>query len=177
LRSEPARGGAPAFPEVTAGKEHSFLQQLTRGGKISISGVALALLLFFFPWVDISCGGQKVISLSGWNLAMGTGMPERGSAQPIFWLVPLGAVVILLLLHFVSTGKLRRQKGRGWLTLAAVVPTLVLVLKYFQMKSEAQKAGLGVDFTFWYLCTLLAFVVAAVGANLDRSPRPRSDTS
>ena len=40
-------------------------------GKISSGLLGLAVLLFLLPWITVSCGGQKVFSFSGTDLAIG----------------------------------------------------------------------------------------------------------
>jgi hypothetical protein len=58
---EPAHG-APAQPTGNG----ATLFNLARGAK------AVALLLFFLPWVTVSCAGQELASMSGYDLAMGS---------------------------------------------------------------------------------------------------------
>lgn len=59
---EPAQGGAPAQPDGNG----ATVFNLARGAKV------IALLLFFLPWVTVSCAGQELASMSGYDLAMGS---------------------------------------------------------------------------------------------------------
>ena len=64
-------------------------------GKV-ISGPAaiLILFLFFLPWVAVSCEGMPQSELSGLQLAT----DSSAGGDPIFFMVPLAALVSLLLL-------------------------------------------------------------------------------
>lgn len=92
---------------------------LARGAKL------VALLLFFLPWVTISCADQTLATMSGYDLAtgsvtvhnpMGGGTatpPSSGNEQPD---VPVLAAAILIVLALALTFVLKR----GQATLAAM---------------------------------------------------------
>jgi hypothetical protein len=40
-------------------------------GKISTGMMGFALILFLLPWISLSCGGQKVFTFSGTDMAIG----------------------------------------------------------------------------------------------------------
>lgn len=69
MASEPDPAGAappPASPAPSAAKSGGRLFNLARGLK------GIALLLFFIPWVTVSCGGTELVSMSGYDLATGS---------------------------------------------------------------------------------------------------------
>ncbi|MDP8995215.1 MAG: zinc ribbon domain-containing protein, partial [Pseudomonadota bacterium] len=64
--AEPSAAPAPAAAaaDASAGPLSNILT-LARGAK------GLALLCFVLPWMTVSCAGQKLVSMSGFNLATG----------------------------------------------------------------------------------------------------------
>lgn len=64
LDTEPGPAPAPPPPPSSGGGLPFF--NLGRGAK------GLALVMFFLPWVTVSCAGQELITMSGYDLATGT---------------------------------------------------------------------------------------------------------
>jgi hypothetical protein len=134
------------------------------GGKF-ISGPAatLVLLLFFLPWVTVSCSGVPVGEFSGYDLALGGGELE---GEPLFWLIPLAAVVTLGLLFMARRNSdLAGKAGWGQAT-AAVVALLVLLTKWLQVRNEAEGVfEILIEPALWG--TLLGLLAVVVGAALE----------
>lgn len=65
-------------------------REASTGQRVSLGSAVLALLLFFLPWVDVSCMGVGK-AMSGFDLASG------GSS--LLWLVPTAMIVTLIVLY------------------------------------------------------------------------------
>ena len=102
-------------------------------GKV-ISGPAaiLILFLFFLPWVGVSCDGLPANEYSGFQLAAD---PDLNS-DPIFWLVPVTAVITLLLL--VSTlWKPAWETNANWgMVGASIAGLFVFLLKWLLLRGQ-----------------------------------------
>jgi hypothetical protein len=85
---------------------------LSNGYKVSSSSAALAIVCFFLPWVMVSCSGQPLLSLSGWDLAAGktleTGFgSEKMPGEPLMFLALLPGLAVFGLAYLTSVrGKL-----------------------------------------------------------------------
>ncbi len=107
MASEPI---APMGSGVPASDRGAMLFNLGRGAKV------LALLFFFLPWVTVSCAGQELASMSGYDLAMGSVTitnPMTGASE-----TPPGAgqrdmPVIIAALLIVGALALTFVLGRG----------------------------------------------------------------
>jgi hypothetical protein len=101
----------------------SFLSQRNLASILKV----VALLLFFVPWVTLSCGEQTLVSMSGYNLATGTaafhnpmtGAIETppGGAQSDIWVILGGALIAASLL----IGLLLRNRQGAMLAIAATL--------------------------------------------------------
>jgi len=102
-------GPAPAPPTPAGGGLPFF--NLGRGAK------GLALVMFFLPWVTVSCAGQELITMSGYDLATGTismrnpmtGAVESPPGNAQGGDLPVLIAAILILGSLVVTFVLRRQ--------------------------------------------------------------------
>ncbi len=114
-------------------------------GKV-ISGPAavLIIVLFFLPWITVSCEGVPVGEFSGYNLASGT-VPQGSDdifsggqvdGDPILFVIPLIGLVTLVLLG-ITIWKSSFETNASWgQIIAAFIGLLVLVLEWLQMRSQ-----------------------------------------
>jgi len=114
----------------------------------------VALLLFFLPWVTVSCAEQTLISMSGIDLATGsitmtnpmTGVSESppGAGKGDL-LVIVGAVLILLALAagFVLKGRTAAQTAIAGTGLAAGVLAYTVLVRIPASAREGAIAGGG----------------------------------
>lgn len=171
----------------------SMLFNIGRGAKL------LALLFFFLPWVTVSCGGQELASMSGYDMAMGsvtvtnpmTGAKETppGAGERD---MPTIAAAVLIIVALGATFVLSRSLGglvaaAGSVVAAALVAYTVLVRVPGKMTEGpalgggAESAGMNaqqmaemikVETATGAWLTLLALIAAAV---LNWVSRTRSD--
>lgn len=191
MASEPV-GPDPATPPAASAARGSMFYNLGRGAKL------VALLLFFLPWVTVSCAGQELASMSGYDLAMGsvtvtnpmTGASETppGAGERD---VPVIAAAVLIVLALGATFVLARGTGAlvaagGALIAAVLISYTVFVRIPGKMHegpsggADAAAAGMNeqqlaeliqVNHATGLWLTLLA-LAAAIGLNLmaRRSP-------
>lgn len=137
-------------------------------GKV-ISGPAAILILFvfFLPWVGVSCEGLPTTELSGLELAT---EPDIGG-DPIFFVVPLAALVSLLLL--VSTlWKPAWETNANWgLVVASLAGLLVFLLKWLQLQGSNDAFEVTILPALWV--TIVGLLGIGLGAVFDlwRTPK------
>jgi hypothetical protein len=156
-------------------------------GKV-ISGPAavLILVLFFLPWITVSCDGADVGEFSGYNLAASVS-PEDDedifgesniSGDPILFVIPLAGVVTLILLA-LTLWKHRFEANASWgQIIAAFIALLVLLLEWLQFRGESNGIlEFSIQPALWgTLACLLAIGAGAVFdlVRLQRRPFPLS---
>lgn len=115
-------------------------------GKV-LSGPAavLIIVLFFLPWVTVSCDGMPIGEFSGYHLASGTvpdGSDDVFSAgqidgDPILFAIPLIGLVTLGLLG-VTIWKSSFEANASWgQIIAAFIGLLILVLEWVQLRGQS----------------------------------------
>lgn len=127
-------------------------------GKV-ISGPAaiLILFLFFFPWVAVSCDGLPKSEFSGYQLAAGAEL----NGDPIFFVVPIAAVVTLLLLASTLWNPSWETHANWGMVTAAITGLLVFLLEWLQLRGQSSAA-----FELTVLPALWITVAALLGIGL-----------
>ncbi len=139
------------------------------GRKISPAIFGLALICFFLPFVNISCGGQKFMSFTGVQLVTGTtinepgmfGQKQNNKVQGEFLaLLAVVAVVVGLILSFL--------KDRTSAILTAIIggagAVLLLLLKS-KMDNDVFREAEGMiqlEYTIGFWGAFLLNITAAV---------------
>lgn len=144
-------------------------------GKI-LSGPAavLLILLFFLPWISVSCDDVVVGEFTGYDLAIGTPdveenapfMAAENAGEPLLFIVPLAGVATLLLLG-ITLLKSNFEENASWgRIIASLLGILVLVLEWlqFQNRSDGTFEAL-IEPALWGTIVCLAANVA--GALID----------
>lgn len=153
--------------------------KLSSGHKVGGSGAAVALVAFFLPWILVSCNGQPIAELSGWQLATGTTVGEGFGAQtvpsrPIFFLVAVSAIAVLALTYMAwQRGTLTPLDGFGLIGLG-IAPLLILMYQFGDSKSQAAQEGFDLDFQYGLIGVVLGFLAVVIGGIMnmraDKSP-------
>jgi hypothetical protein len=135
-------------------------------GKV-ISGPAaiLILFLFFLPWVAVSCEGMPQSELSGLQLA------TDADSDPIFFIVPLAALVSLLLLASTLWKPAWETNANWGLVVSAIVGLLVFLLKWLQLRGSSGAFEVTILPALWV--TVAGLLGIGLGAVFDlwRTPR------
>jgi hypothetical protein len=198
-RAKPVESPRPepiAAPEARV--PSGGLRGLTFGRKVSVSGALLALFCFFLPWIELSCSGMRVTSVSGIDIA--TNSSQTDSAGWMLFLVPLAALSVLVTIYLaLGIPTLKANIGATFESLEALVGLVVTSRVYFvirdAMQDAIQNARTSSDLTFFdlpipvpefflrfvygYWGTLAGFVAVIVGALLDwkeSQSKPRDKT-
>ena len=141
-----------------------------------ISGPAAVLLIafFFFPWIMVSCQGNTLGELSGYQLAAGI-PPESMAvvvsademqAEPILFAVPLTGIVALILLS-ITLWKSDFEQNAAWGQIVITAATcLVLLMGWLQIRQNSDPM---IEITqlpaLWG--SLIALLALAAGAIID----------
>lgn len=144
---------------------------------------AAAILLFFLPWVSVSCQGQTAISLSGWNLAAGGQVSSALGAIPIngdgvFFISWLAAIACAVLGALVFARRLPARPAAIGAVAAVAISVLILLIKLINpLGGQGNTSGIDtsmirIDPQIGLIGTLLAYVTIVVGAVLDLRHKP-----
>ncbi|MAT99791.1 MAG: hypothetical protein CL608_21840 [Anaerolineaceae bacterium] len=137
-------------------------------GKV-ISGPAaiLILFLFFLPWVAVSCEGMPQSELSGLQLAM----DADAGGDPIFFIVPLAALVSLFLLASTLWKPAWETNANWGLVVAAIAGLLVFLLKWLQLRGNSGAFEVTILPALWV--TVAGLLGIGLGAVFDlwRTPK------
>jgi hypothetical protein len=140
-------------------------------GKV-ISGPAaiLILFLFFLPWVAVSCEGLPQSELSGLQLAADSGV----GGDPIFFVVPLAALVSLLLLASTLWKPAWETNANWGLIVAAIAGLLVFLLKWLQLRGSSGAFEVTILPALWV--TVAGLLGIGLGAVFDlwRAPKQQA---
>jgi len=156
-----------AFPETIAKSDRAIKPARVLGW-----AGPLTLILFFLPWITVSCQmGNPSMSLSGMDLAKGVSvMGQTSPGQPILFLIPLAALVLLGLAIRAHTMMRAADRPAAIVQIvAAGVPLLIMLVKYISWASDIQQNGRGMitlSMNMGFVVTVLAFLCAAAGGIL-----------
>lgn len=148
-----------------------MLSKLTRGNKIVGTAASIAVICFFLPWVLVSCGGQPVASINGWQLAAGGSVNTGYVSQPIpdspvLFLVLLAALVALATVYLVYKDQLEARRAAVMATISGAVALFTLFIRLSGAQSQTSM-GVSVQLEVGFWGTVLAHVGIIVGAVLD----------
>jgi len=136
----------------------------------------IIIICFFLPWVSVSCQGQPIITLSGFQLAKGTtfGQPGTGPQKiaPQKETKKVNPEIFALLSVIVAAGGLAScfLKGKAGTILPAaggILGVIFLVLMRFKLSRELSKVGEGagilqLEYGIGYYLTFLLFLASFV---------------
>ena len=142
------------------------------GHIISGSGALLAIISFFIPWLLISCSGQELARMSGWQLAVGLeGMQDTGldSGSPILLaLLILAVVVLALVIVVLIRGRLGKWEGIVILAcgvIAAAILTIYLLANQ-PSQSDMEFAAIEIKPMAGLFMSYISYVAIIVGGVL-----------
>lgn len=102
---------------------------LSKGSKLMSPAAVLILLCFFLPWITVSCAGQPVQSVTGWQLASDGRSPE-------LFLVPLAALTVLGIVFLLYQQRIKLRTGAFAAMGASAVGLLILLVKFLSSRSQ-----------------------------------------
>jgi hypothetical protein len=133
---------------------------MERTRRVTLSAAVFALVSFFLPWVQVSCGGVKDTA-SGFDLAR--------EGDRALWLIPL------LMLAVIILGFARVVKNNAWLfALVSFVSGLASAFLMNQKRMNAEDASGLLRLTGWFWLGLFSSLVVVISALLSYLKRARS---
>lgn len=134
------------------------------------SFLGAVIVFFLMPFSTLTCGGAKLITMNGVQLATGTtlsnknpftGAPKQGKIKPEPLAAAAGvAAVLALLIAFIGG-----NKGKIGAAVGSSSCALLLLLTKFKVDQNALEKGqgmVGVQWEFGFWLALLAAITAAV---------------
>ncbi|MCL0052359.1 hypothetical protein M1M92_02645 [Peptococcaceae bacterium] len=165
-----------------------MLKKISKGYKVSSSGAILAIFCFFMPWFLVSCEGQLIANMSGWELAAGTTVGKgyfvlEVPGEPVLFLVLLAGIAVFLLGYFAyKRGMIKPLDGYGLIGLG-VLPLLILFIYLFKFKEQVIEEGLQLECQFgsWGLVlgfwgVILGYIAVIIGGILNLIKKPIKST-
>ncbi len=106
---------------------------------LSIASAIAALICFFLPWFQVSCGGVQALTVSGWQLASGAEvLGERQGGHAYVLIVPL--LLLALLVVTLWQGRSRFTSAVPELVAGALC-ILVPAIEFFRLRAEVHGEG------------------------------------
>jgi hypothetical protein len=142
--------------------------------KVSLALFVLALVCFLLPFATFSCGGQKVMSMTGMQMAIGTsiqepqmfGPPKTRRLNP----EPLAMLALISVVAGIGLSFLKGKRGILGAAGAGGFGAILLLALKSKIESDVTRQSGGVIQTEWetgFYFTLLLFLGAvAVSAFL-----------
>jgi mannitol-specific phosphotransferase system IIBC component len=158
----------------------------TRKAQLSLATLAGAMVCFFLPWFQLSCGGEKAGSLSGWELA--SGVASLGELQAGHYYVFLLPGVLLAVTALLSVQLARKRPAPFAVAIsqmvAGVLGVVLPLVEYMRLRWKVASSGavgaLHVEtrFAFWGILVLGSVLVFLGFLSLPRSSvqSPRDDS-
>jgi len=121
------------------------------------------------PNVLVSCGGQGIAELSGWQLAGGTEIGSGYSAQTYsgdasLFLIPLGALLILLIAFIASKRKAISKVLDGFFVLViGAIPLILAWTKFTDLRQQAMSSGIQVELEYGFWGMVIGFGLVVIG--------------
>ena len=128
-----------------------------RRASISMAAAFAALVCFFLPWFQLSCGTQQVASVSGWRLAIGRGPFAGRDAVHLDVLVLMGVLLVLILwLGWFALRGLAAVRAGAILQIAVgTLSVLIPLVEFARLRSQVRGSegtglmGVATRFGFW----------------------------
>ncbi len=165
--------GEPSQPGPTEtlpqAKEIPGADLLSKSRKFSWALFAVILICFFLPFVQVSCQDQKLTSMTGLQLALGTEIEQESLFGPPTVKKVDGDLIVLSALLLAGTGLafafVKGKEGHLASALCGAVGFLLMLFTKMRLDDEVLKKGHGmltVEYAFGFIAACLFFLLAAV---------------
>lgn len=153
---------------ATATKMESPVME-NRARRFSPAIFGIALIMFFLPWINVSCGGERVATFTGIQLVTGTTIKnpienrtEKVNGEPL--------AIFALLIVIVGFGLSFLKDKSGTIGSAAVggIGAIILLILKSKLDNEILKEGSGMlhlGYGVGFYSTLVLFL-SAIGVNV-----------
>jgi hypothetical protein len=157
------------------------MNRMTAGKGVSGLSAALAILGFFLPWALVSCMGQAVMPMSGYEIASGTPStvwaPSNNAYSSQNYLpgasilyITLGAAIVTLLFFLISYFL---KKGSITLSVLQILVGLAGLYPFFltigAMKNQFTHSEIlfSFDYQYGFWLTIIGFAGIIIGGFLN----------
>lgn len=161
--------------------------------KLSPVIFGLAFIFFFLPWLNVSCQGQKILSLSGWDLSFkssfepsankmfGQTTPMRPTTQKSSRDNPtriIAMIAFLITLAGIAVGFLKPPLGSLTSIAAGALGIILLIIVRLKISGEMGKAEafIQISYGIGYYLTFLMYIVAIIYSALTMKGAPATLT-
>jgi len=143
--------------------------------KLSPAIFVIILICFFLPFVSASCGGQKLVTLSGVQLVTGTTVEGSRPSEDIFGTErerqkvdaePLAISALITTLVGLGLSFLKNRRSAIAPAIAGAATVILLLTLKYKLDNDVLKEGEGMiqieyNFGFWlaFLFSILAVVL------------------
>ena len=141
--------------------------------KISPALFGIIIICFFMPFIEVTCSGQKAMSITGIQMVTGTSIQQPSmfgentkgrkiDPEPLA-IITFSSVIIGLLLSFMN-----KRKSAILPAIIAGIGTITLLLLKSKIDNDVLREGSGmiqVVFVFGFWATFLLLIIA-VGLNI-----------
>jgi hypothetical protein len=136
---------------------------MEKARKVSTSAALIALVCFFLPWIQVSCGGSK-------DLISGVHLARDGHA--LLWIIP-----VLLTLAIVLNFARGLQGKLDWPALINFVAGLVssYLMNRERLRAEETAGLLAVSLTVWFWLGLFGSILTTILGGFQFLKRPKID--
>jgi len=148
---QPPRAAAPKPFAAAAAAPTASAPWRRMGKKFSPAAFGIVILLFLLPFMHISCAGERVATLNGFEMAFGSSKTEVDAVS----LLALIAAATGLGLSFLPS-----ERSALAPAIAALVGFVLLVLRLASYRSASEE-GMSVEAGFGIVLALLVFLAAA----------------
>lgn len=137
--------------------------------KFSPAVFGIIIICFFLPFMDVACSGQKVISVSGFQMVTGTTLQQPGmfgaktktekvDAEPLA-IATFVCVIIGLLTSFI-----KNKKSAILPTIFSIAGIVTLLMLKNKLDNDVLKAGAGmvqISYVFGFWAILVLLIISA----------------
>jgi hypothetical protein len=162
--------GGEGDAAIVAAKNYATLK--IGDAEISIRAImlilaAVELLLFFLPWVHITCQGESLTQMSGLELSMGKTVSIMGDEADlegnalVFTMLAIPALMFII--YWVKKELSFLHKGLfTFSTVLSIVGFIGLIIVRSATNSDAAEEGATASWTTWYMMALVIYVVSSI---------------
>ena len=147
-------------------------RRISKGYKMSLSGVILAIFCFFMPWIFISYTARPVAEMSGWELITGTTIDkghfiQKIPGEPILFLVLLAGIIVFLLAYLSYRRRIIKPLDGYGLTGLGILSLLILFIQLSGFREQVIQEGLYPEYQFSFWGVVLGYTAIIIGGILN----------
>lgn len=154
--------------------------------QIRVAPFVITLICFILPFIQISCRGQKIVALTGLQLATGTEIDQKDpfSGQVQKKEIPRETTILLVLICAAAAIGLcfvAGKAGKLYPAIAGGIGFILMLVAKSRLDNDAIKegqGGLSIDYQIGFILVCIFLLVGAVlcGFQYQQEDKPTSST-